>query len=263
MVENKEETKGNRTGLSLYFLLCVIILALTILTIGAYCDYKTSKLKREGLLVIIGQQMLDTKDNKDSADTEKLKQLRTILNGFRVIAEGMAQDDNMSFLFTVFSIALVSGGAYLLERSRQNVRLVEGKVDRLKKDTEEIQMETIDTRKTAKKVDMYLEKKQITDNISEGFLKAEDISNELQQEENINVFLCLLSDERQELDRIYRYLKDIKYIDETQIEKYKRKTFGIKAKLQSVIPQFQQKVKELVTKCDKIMKFCKSLRIRS
>lgn len=266
MVKNKEDTKRNGFGLCLYILLCIIVVVLSLVSVGVYFDLKTSRLEDKGLLARVGQQMIDTRINEKPEDKEKLKHLRTILKDFRVIVEGMAQNDNISFLFTVFSIALVSGSAYLLERSRQNVKIVEGKMDKLKsdtkqlqKDTKEIEKETKDTKKAAEKVKGYLNKKPVIDNISEGFLKAEDISNELQYESNVNVFLSLLPAERQELDKIYKYLENNKSIlDRNQIENYKKKTFGIKVKLQSVQLGFQVAVQELVTKCDKITKLCKS-----
>ena len=68
MTEKEEKVTKKWAGLCLYLLLCVIIFILTVLSFGAYYDYKTSTLKREGLLARIGQQLIDTETNRNSRD---------------------------------------------------------------------------------------------------------------------------------------------------------------------------------------------------
>lgn len=132
---------GNLILIVLVLLIGVII---TVCLIGAYYNYKEHTIKIENTVVDIAK---DVEALDGSVDIQKKNE--HFIEYLKEIAKGTAQTGNISFLFTVFSIAIVSASAYLLERSRQNVEMANKRIQEFKVKLNEITSEAKQTERMA------------------------------------------------------------------------------------------------------------------
>lgn len=101
-------------------LTCMIVVIGSIAIVGAYWNHKATNFRIETQLKKIEEV------SKRPRDAERL---RHFVEETKTLCEDTADNGTMTFLFTVFSIALVSAGAYLVERMRGDIALIEEKLD--------------------------------------------------------------------------------------------------------------------------------------
>lgn len=216
----------------------LILIILSVVASAGYFRYRENHLKIEttlkGLCVYL---------NESTYDPNGIGQVaKCFVDKLEAITKGAAESGNITFLFTVFSIALVSGGAYLLESSREKLKKSE---------------------KTSEKANQLMESRTVSLKIFIDFSQAEQVSCKVKNlaeggaafPEGIATLRHLLTDS---CLRLEVSLGKIKFND-FQLWCFLNQAIEIRENLKTLPVDSDDKT-ELIGRCDRIIEILKIFR---
>jgi len=249
----------------LLVLLCLIVVISGIVIVGAYYSYKVHTKKIEDT---VGRIARDVNATEGPSDIQK--QNRCFVEYLKEVSKGAAQPGNITFLFTVFSVALVSGCVYLLEHSRRNVersnesarianetaKSAQDMVDKLKAKAEEAEKTADSSKEKAKAAEDSLEKRETLRKISVLLSRGEDISQQLQQSkerERFNTVVGLRDSVRSAYSDLEYLVRRRDKLSIRQCHRFREHVVAIQANLEALSDEFQEQVRDIIEQCDKII----------
>lgn len=248
---NSNEFYSNNTALGsflLLVLLCMIVIIGSIFVIGAYFNFCDCNQKIEKSIDRISSKAEETKDPNE------IRALKSLAERLKYICSETTQGNTIVFLFTIFSVALVSGSAYLLERSRKNVGDVEEKLRKVKNEVSNVDRIA---QEIGGQVGVYLASLSVPLRLAVCLTKGRQTSWQIRHARKLGNVRSLVVDGR---DLLTWILLDLQRIEEERIkigdvecEAFLNETLDIKLNLEAVPNEFEHLVEDLIEICDNII----------
>ncbi len=196
-----------------------------------------------------------------TTDPNQQQALSALAERLLYIHSESTQRNTITFLFTVFSVALVSGSAYILERSRRDVLAVEEKVGQLRKDAADASNVAQETRKTTteakREVELYLKSLSTPWRIGASLWTSSRISQEMRTAAHARKFYSLAASERDFLGVALSGVQGVQRgefeVMGVECEAFLNEARDIKLNLEAVPEKFHDTAESLITTCSEII----------
>jgi hypothetical protein len=199
------------------------------------------------------------------------------------MSRGAAQPGNITFLFTVFSVALVSGGAYLLERSRQNVetanqkvqeanekvkdadskvREAGNKVNEITRRVEHTEQVAKDAMKLAESANLAVEKSETSLGISGLLSRGTSTSWQLRELKTGTEFESLVPHQRDLARSIEGRLRDAadrNLLGSRERDLFLEPMFTIRQNLEALPVESRKQMQDIIERCNRIIELLKEI----
>lgn len=236
-------------------LLCIIIILSSFVVISAYWNYLAKNRQIEHRIVNIHNSLQNRSDPNEFKAT-----CNWLIERLESYTDAGLQANTISFLFSIFSVALISAGAYILEKSRENIRASESAVKQIRENVDDIEKRTDVLSKKVKIFDDRLDAWEISESLS----SATHMSWRLRELEQGPAFDALIPYERDllssiECDLTTAVQKDLQLVG-TQTTRLLEQALNIQTNLQSLPGQSKSKTIDLIDHIENILALTKELR---
>jgi hypothetical protein len=244
-------------------LLCTMVLLVGFFVLGAYLNLSASNkeitAKAEQMSRSVREMIIDAGVPRKPLEQSRVETIRHLVEEFKSLSRDSTQSNTITFLFTVFSIGLLSGSAYLLERSRKNVEDVEKRLNGLKSDVDE-------TREAAEmskqQAGIYLENMSTPWKIGADLIHGLIASRQLEYAKDAKNVAALAADLRDWLSSAEEALQQSKAdgwtIGEGERQVFHVQSSEIRLQLDKVPAEFQGMLKDVATISDHIIAVLKN-----